>query len=302
MSTIFVSASPHIKTSNSVSKIMLDVIIALAPAGVVGIIYFGINAALLIAVCVGACVLAEHISSKLLKLPFSINDLSAVVTGLLLAYSLPPAFPLWMAALGSVFAIVVVKMLFGGIGQNFANPAATARIFLLVSFPIQMTTFHKAFDTVTTATPLVTKNSSYIDLLTGVGGGSIGEVCRIALLIGGIYLIVRKIILPIIPLCFIGSVFFFAYIFGQDPLYHILSGGLILGAFFMATDYVTSPITNKGKVIFGICCGFITALIRTYASLPEGVSYTILLMNILTPLIERFTVPTPFGVTKGIKK
>lgn len=241
----------------------------------------------------------------------TVFDLSAVVTGMLLAMNLPVNVNLLIAVFGSVVAIVVVKQMFGGLGQNFVNPAIAARIVLLVSFPAQMTTwtapliYQNGADAVSTATPLANNangiSTSYMDLFLGTTGGCLGETCAIALIIGGVYLIVKRIISPIIPLCFIGTVALFAVLVGQDPLFHILSGGVIIGAFFMATDYTTSPITFKGKLIFGISCGVITMLIRLYANLPEGVSFSIILMNILTPLIERGTMPKPFGSVKKNK-
>ena len=246
--------------------------------------------------------LSEYLSRKIMKRSNTLGDLSAVVTGLLLAFNLPVSIPLWQAAIGSVIAIVVVKQLFGGIGQNFVNPAITGRIILMVSFPTAMTTWikplswlDKGAEAVTTATPL-----------TMMTKGSLGETCAVALIIGGVYLMIRKIISPAIPLSFIGTVAVIMLIAGKGSFtfvaYQLLSGGLMLGAFFMATDYTTSPINLKGRIIFGIGCGLLTSFIRLFGSLPEGVSFSIILMNILVPHIEHLTTPKPFGTVKEKKK
>ena len=325
---LFVSSSPHIKSPDTVTAIMLDVIIALAPAGIVGIAVFGWRAALVIAVCVASCVFFELASRHILKRPFSLDDLSAVVTGLLLAYNLPVNIPVWMCVIGSFVAIVVAKQLFGGIGKNFANPAITGRIVLLVSFASAMSSYPlprtAAVDAVTTATPLtqlagvdlvgdvysqvVDLNGStlpnLLKMLIGERQGCIGEVGALALIAGGIYLICRRVIDFRIPLCYIGSVGVIMLIASHSlyfTCYELLSGGLLLGAIFMATDYTTSPVTKKGRVIFGIMCGIITSVIRLYGSLPEGVSYSILLMNIACPLIEKISAPHYFGFVKQKK-
>lgn len=286
---------------------MGDVIIALIPAVLASGIIFGPRALLVILVTVVSCVASEYIARRILKRSNTIGDLSAVVTGILLAFNLPVGINLFMAAFGGVVAIVVVKQLFGGIGQNFVNPALTARIVLMASFPTAMTTWAKPFyylggaDAVTTATPLYLMKTgagglpSYLELFLGFRGGCLGEVCAAALLLGAVYLFVRKVIFPVIPLCYIGTVAVISLIAGQDILYQLLSGGLLLGAFFMATDYSTSPLTLKGHVIFGIGCGLFTMLIRLFGNLPEGVSFSIILMNILVPHIERMTTPKPFG-------
>lgn len=303
MNALKVSSSPHFRHNDTTSGIMLDVIIALIPTSIAGIVFFGPRSALLLAVCVISAVLAEYVCCKILKKPVTIRDLSAVVTGLLLGLCLPPDLPFWMGALGSALSIVIVKQLFGGLGQNFANPAVTGRIILMVSFPTAMTTWsaplgwlNEAADAVSSATPLA-DSSGYdlTQLLMGFKGGCIGETYVLALLAGGLYLVVRRVISPAIPLCFIGTTAVMMWAFGADPLYHIMAGGLLLGAIFMATDYVTSPSTTKGKMIFGIGCGIITAVIRQFGSLPEGVSYSILIMNILVPYIEKLTAPKPFG-------
>ena len=252
--------------------------------------------------CIISAVLAEYIWCKLLKKPVSIGDLSAVVTGLLLAMNLSSAVPIWIAAIGSVVAIIIVKQMFGGLGFNFANPAITARIVLLVSFPSYMAEFLEPvmYDAVTTATPLVKEAGAYTfnELFFGMHGGCIGETSAFLLIIGGLYLILRRVINPVIPVCFIGTVALFSLIFGENVIQQVFGGGLILGAVFMATDYTTSPITNKGKLIFGIGCGILTFVIRRFASLSEGVSYAILLMNILVPYINKATLTKPFGVRK----
>ena len=297
-----VSSSPHLKHPDTTSGIMLDVIIALAPAAIYGCILFGIRALLLIFTCIISAVLAEYIWCKLLKKPVSIGDLSAVVTGLLLAMNLSSAVPICIAAIGSAVAIIVVKQMFGGLGFNFANPAITARIVLLVSFPSYMAEFLEPvmYDAVTSATPLVREAGAYTfnELFFGMHGGCIGETSAFLLIVGGLYLILRRVINPIIPVCFIGTVALFSLIFGENVIQQVFGGGLILGAIFMATDYTTSPTTNKGKLIFGIGCGLLTFVIRRFASLPEGVSYSILLMNILVPYINKATLTKPFGVRK----
>ncbi len=307
---MYVSSSPHFRSDNSTQKIMLDVIIALIPASVASVIFFGFRALMLIGVCIASCVLSEYISRKVMKRDTTIGDFSAVVTGLLLALNLPVSINPLIAVFGSVVAIVVVKQMFGGIGMNFVNPALAARIVLLVSFPNAMMTWTDAFssdiDAIASATPLAAESGaySYVDLLLGTHGGSLGETCAIALILGGIYLVIRKVISPIIPCVYIVSAGLMALIIGQDPIYQILSGGLLLGAIFMATDYVTSPITKWGKVIYAVFCGVLTILLRTYSNMPEGVSFSIILMNILVPLIENITTPRAFGKVraKGDKK
>ena len=306
MSRFTVSASPHIGTSRTTQAIMRDVIIALVPAMVASVVLFGTRCVAVLAVCVIAAVLSEYIFNVIMKQEQTISDLSAVVTGVLLALNLPASVPLWIAALGSVFAIIVVKSFFGGIGQNFANPAITARIFLLISFSTAMTAnvFPK-MDTVSSATPLAILSGaegtlpSNMDLFLGKCGGAMGETCALALIIGGIYLLARKVITWHTPVAFIATVFLFSAILGQDPVAEILSGGLMIGAIFMATDYASTPNTAAGKLVFGLGCGLITTLIRVYGSYPEGVSFSILLMNILTPYIERWTATKPFGGVKA---
>ena len=320
-----VSASPHVRSPHTVSGIMLDVIIALIPSLIAAVVIFGYRVLMVTLVCVGSAVLAEYLSRKVMKRHQTISDLSAVVTGLLLAFNLPVSIPLWIAALGSIIAIVVVKQMFGGIGQNFVNPALAARIILLMSFPSAMANWatDSKFIT-TTATPLANISvpsdtevmtsfvgeakelPSLLDMFLGLHGGCFGEVCSLTLIIGGIYLVVRKVISPAIPLAYIGTVAVFMLIAGKGDFefvaYQLLGGGLLLGAIFMATDYTTCPVSFKGKIIFGIGCGVITTVIRLFGSLPEGVSFSIILMNLLVPHIERLTTAKPFGTPKKDKK
>jgi len=323
MNRLIVSPSPHDENYLKTSTIMLNVIIALMPALIVGIVYFGLHALLLTAVCVGSCVLFEFLARKLMKRENTIGDLSAIVTGVILAMNLPPELPPWIAVIGSFVAIVVVKQLFGGLGQNFANPAITARIVLMVSFPAAMTRWTAPFthevlagidggvDGISGATPLVLEQlsgttdqdmvPSYLDLFLGKTGGCLGETCALALLIGGLYLAARKIINLAAPLSFIGSLFLLTWVSGGDPVYQILAGGVFLGAFFMATDYATTPISTKGKIVFGLGCGIITFVIRRFGSFPEGVSFSILLMNVLTPYIEQLTRTKVLGAKEAEK-
>lgn len=307
MEKLIVSPSPHMRSGMTTQKIMLNVIIALCPAVIASGIIFGLRAIFLILVCVATSLVWETLFNIVTKKPNTISDLSAVVTGILLAFNLPPSLPFWMAAIGTFVAIVIVKCLFGGLGQNFANPAIVGRIVLMLSFTGAMTNWTlplalQTTDAVTGATPLVTQNAKYLDLFLGMTGGCLGETCALALIIGGIYLIIRRIISPITPLFFLLTVEVFSVVAGVDPLYQILSGGVLLGAIFMATDYVTTPITFWGKVIFGIGCGIITCVIRFYASMAEGVSFSILIMNILTPYIDMITKAKPVGAVSVKKK
>ena len=306
MSQLHLSVSPHIHSGKSTQKIMLDVIIALLPTTIAGCIIFGLASLGVIAVCIAACVLCEFLFNLIVKKDQTVKDLSAVVTGLLLALNLPANIPLWQAAVGSAFAIIIVKCIFGGIGKNLVNPAITARVFMLISFgTMAVAAFPKA-DTVSSATPLVDmaagKTPKLIDLLLGNHGGAIGEVCAIALIIGGVYLIVRKVITWHVPVAFIGFTFIFSFLFGGFDAYtallQVLSGGLLIGAIFMATDYVTSPSTAWGKIIFGAGAAFLTVVIRFWANYPEGVSFAILLMNILCPYIDSWTKRKLFGGKK----
>ena len=312
MSNFAVTSSPHLRDKATSQRIMQEVCLALAPAGIAGVILYGLNAALLIAICVVTCVLSEFVWQKATKQPVTVSDWSAVVTGLLLAYNLPATAPWWIAVIGSILAIVVVKQFFGGIGSNFMNPALTARAILFISWSGIMGSYPTAnpfqftADAVTGATPLATLNGGttegikLLDLLLGNQGGVLGETCAIAIILGGVYLLVRGIADWRIPVSFIGTVFV-CYLIkdgAEMALYQLLAGGLLLGAFFMATDYATSPITAKGRVIFGIGCGFFLFIIRAFANYPEGCSFAILFMNVATPLIDRFTMPRPFGEVK----
>lgn len=303
-----VSSSPHIRSKDSVKGIMRDVIIALLPAAVAGVYFFKLRALLMIIISIVSCVGAEALWQKLTNKKITINDYSAAVTGMLLALNLPVAAPLWIPVVGGFFAIIIVKQLFGGLGQNFMNPALAARAFLLASWPVQMTSW--TVDGVASATPLgILKEGTGTlpplwDVIIGHVGGTIGETSAIALIIGGLYLLFKRVITWEIPVIYIGTVFILTWIFGRNgfmtgnPVYEIFAGGLLLGAFFMATDYSSSPITQKGKIIMGIGCGFITSIIRIYGGYPEGVSYSILLMNLAVPLIDKFTAPKPFGEVK----
>ena len=302
---LHVSVSPHIHSKNSTQKIMLDVLISLLPATIAGVVIFGLQALLVIAVCVAVSVLAEFVFNKIVKKPLTISDLSAAVTGLLLALNLPANIPLWQAAVGSLFAIVIVKCIFGGIGKNVVNPAITGRVFMLIAFT-SMTTAAFPVDAIAGATPLaeIANGSEVVltDLLLGNVGGSIGETCKVALLIGGVYLLIRRDITWHIPVAFIGTALLFTLAVHEFDfmlaLSLVLSGGLILGAVFMATDYVTSPTTPLGKIIFGIGAGLITVLIREWGIYPEGVSFAILIMNILNPYIDMLTARKLFGGAK----
>lgn len=300
---LLVSPSPHIRSNATTQQIMLDVILALVPSCIASVILFGVRSLAVIATCVVVCIGSEWGFEKLCKRPNTLYDLSAVVTGILLALNLPSTIPLWQAVFGSMVAIIVVKQLFGGIGKNFANPAITARIVMLLSFSGTMSAFSASADAVSSATPLGAMKAgealpSLMDLFLGKHGGSLGETCVLAIVIGGIYLLIRRVITWHTPVVFIGTVFLFTWLLGENPLEHILTGGLMLGAFFMATDYSTTPSTKWGKVIFGFGCGLITVLIRLYANYPEGVSFAILFMNILTPYIRIWTRKKPFGKEK----
>ena len=298
-----VSVSPHLHSGASTQVIMRDVLIALAPAVVASVVFFGPRALLVEVLCVAVAVLCEWAFEKICKRPVTVSDLSAAVTGLLLALNLPVGIPLWQAAFGSFVAIVVVKQLFGGIGYNFANPAITARIIMLVAFSGTMTSWAvpNLVDAVSSSTPLAILKAgegelpSLLEMFLGARGGSMGETSCLALLIGGIYLIARKVITWHTPVAFIGTVLVFSALLGQEPLYQMMAGGLFIGAFFMATDYTTSPPTPAGKAIFGIGCGIITVAIRVWGNYPEGVSFSILLMNVLNPYICKWTQPKPLG-------
>ena len=304
-----VSSSPHVRSKDTTERIMLYVIIALLPTTLFGIYNFGYRALILILVTIASCVASEWIFNKIVHKKQTINDLSAVVTGLLLALNLPATLPWWEAVLGGVFAIIVVKCMFGGLGQNFMNPALGARCFLLIAFAANMTNF--TIDSYTGATPLAAMRNgdavNTMDMLIGRTAGTIGETSAIAILIGAIFLILMGVINLRIPASYIITFVVFMLLFsghGADWTYitaQLCGGGLMLGAFFMATDYVTSPITPMGQIIFGICCGIFTGLFRCFGANAEGVSFAIILSNILVPMIEKYTVPTAFGVVKEKK-
>ncbi len=305
---LIVTAAPHITSADSTSKIMQHVCIALVPTLIASVIIFGISALILTVATVAACVIFEYGYCKLMGREVPIGDFSAVVTGMLLAFNLPAGMPVWQAIVGAFIAIVVVKQLFGGLGYNFANPAIVARIALAVGFTGQMTSYFypdNGIDALSAATPLgavgAENAGSYVTLLLGNHGGVLGETCAITILLGGIYLIVTKVISPVIPVTYLGTVAVLSLLFGHDPIYQLLSGGLMLGAFFMATDYVTSPTTNKGKLIFGLGLGLITCMIRFLGTMNEGVSFAILLMNLLVPYIEILTRQDRLGIAK-VKK
>ena len=305
-----ISYAPHIRKHRYISTTMRDVIIALMPALIGSVFFFGIRALLVSALCVASCVASEYIWNKCCGKKQSVSDLSAAVTGLILAMCLPVSVPLYIPIAGGVFAIIIVKCFFGGLGQNIVNPALAARAFLLASWPVAMTTW--GVDGVSSATPLAllkegrTNLPNLLDLFLGTNiNGCIGEVSALLLLIGGIYLIVRKVITPVIPLTYLASLGAFGFLFTKnglcqgDFLFSILSGGAMLGGFFMATDYTTSPLTAKGQFIYALGAGIITGVIRVYGGYPEGVTYAILIMNIVTPLIDKACKPKLFG--KAVK-
>lgn len=306
MEKLTVSPSPHIRGTMTTTKIMGHVVISLMPALIMATIFFGGRALMLTGVCVLSSVIWERLCNIIMKRPDSTGDLSSVVTGMLLAFNLPVTLPYWEACIGTFVAIVLVKQIFGGLGQNFANPAIVGRIVLMLSFTADMTHWVVPFwgnnDAMTEATPLVTGTAHYYDLFIGKVGGCLGEVSAFALLIGACYLGALRIIKFYTPIAFVGTVYIFGTLAGHDGLYEILAGGVILGAFFMATDYVTTPITNAGKIIFGIGCGIVTCVIRFYGSYAEGVSFSILIMNILTPYINMMTEKKPIGAVYPKKK
>ena len=320
---LILSSSPHAHGKNSTRRIMLDVLIALCPAVIAGTVYFGFRALAVVLLSAAGCVFFEWAYRKLLKLDCTCLDGSAAVTGVLLALVCPPTIPYWVVLIGDLFAIVVVKQLFGGIGKNFMNPALAGRAFLMLSWAPLMTSWIRPnewagllsyngptppLDAVTAATPLSGQAAgvTLLDLLLGRTGGCIGETCAIALLLGGAYLVIRRVISLRIPLCFIGTVALLGLIFPQYGLsnlesagFSVLSGGLLLGAIFMATDYATSPVTKLGQIVFGVGCGLITVFIRRFGAYPEGVSYAILVMNVCVILLDKLGKPRRFGETKG---
>ena len=324
-----VSASPHIYGTDTIEKRMRDVLIALVPALLVAIHFYGMPALATTVIAIISALLAEYLYQKVMGKPVTVGDYSAAITGVLLAFNLPPGVPFWVPIIGSFFAIIVVKQLFGGLGSNFMNPALAARAFLLASFPVHMTNWTFAADVAATATPgaadtmasatylailkydpyFIPTTADYLALLFGKVGGSIGEVSAVALLIGGIYLLVRKVIDWRIPVFYLGSFVVFAFMFGRTGmftgghllLFEVLNGGLLLGAFFMATDYATAPIAPGGRIVMGIGCGFLTVMIRFFGGYPEGVSYAILIMNLFVPLIDKYVRPRVYGKGRRLK-
>ena len=307
MEKLIVSSSPHIHSGASTQRIMLDVIIALLPASIAAVVLFGLKALLMIAVSVSTAVISEFLFNLIVKKKQTVGDLSAVITGLLLALNLPTTTTVWQIIVGAVFAIVVVKCLFGGIGCNFANPAITARIMMLIAFGASIGggTNPTIVDMNAGATPLAAIKSgatdslpSLLDMLLGLRGGAIGETCAIALILGGIYLLARRVISWHTPVIYVATVFVLSLIIKQDvtiALYQVLGGGLMIGAIYMATDYSTTPVNTLGKVVFALGCGVLTVILRFFSGLPEGVSYAILMMNILSPYIEKICASVPFG-------
>jgi len=298
-----VTPSPHLKKDTSVRQIMFMVILALMPTTIAGVYFFGYHALWVIILSILSAEVAEFLSVKIQKKDFVIDG-SAIITGLLLALILPPMVPLWIPIVGSFFAIIIGKAVFGGLGQNIFNPALVGRAFLMICWPVFMTTWVAPFDAITTATPLAALKmnnmviASNMDLFFGSVAGCIGETSALAILIGGIVLIALKVIDWRTPLSIIGTVFLLMLLLGQDPVFHILAGGLMLGAFFMATDYVTTPITGWGKVVFGVGVGLLIVVFRLWSGMPEGVCYSILIMNGFTPLIDRYIKPLPLGIKK----
>ena len=310
---LIVSSSPHIHDKRTTSNIMLDVIIALIPATIMGVYYFGMRAGLVLLTSVISCVLCEYIYQKASGKTVAVNDLSAAVTGLLLGLNLPSSIPLWMVVIGSIFSIALVKQLYGGIGKNFLNPALAARCFMIIAWAGAMTIYKEPFsaDAISQATPLAVLNGTSTgelptvkDAFMGSIPGSIGETSAVALLLGGLYLVFKRVISWRIPVCYICVVALLTALFGENVhslnvisyvLLEVFCGGLMLAAIFMATDYTTSPTTKSGQIIFGIGCGILTFVIRRFGGYPEGASFGILLMNLLTPIIDRYTVPKSFG-------
>ena len=308
MNTLTVSSAPHIKSPLTTQRIMYIVMLSLIPAGLAGIYIFGLSSLKIMLLCAISCMVSEFIFLRLRnKDPRTALDGSALLTGLLLAYNLPPEMPFWLPIVGGVVSIVIGKQIFGGLGHNIFNPALVGRVFLQISWPVYMTTWKNPRwfpDAVSTATPLAKESAetfSYMDLFIGNHGGCIGEVSILLLLIGATVLLLTKIISFHIPVSFIGTTMILVWIFGGDSLlkgdfiFHFLTGGLVLGAFFMATDYVTRPLTKKGKIIFGIGCGILTVVIRLKGGYPEGVSYAILFMNAMVPIIDRYTKTRVYG-------
>lgn len=326
-----VSSTPHIRSNDSIEKIMKDVIIALTPAALAGVYFFGMRALLIIVISIASSLFFEALYQKTTKQPITINDYSPIVTGLLLAMNLPSTVPFWIPIVGSFFAIVIVKQLFGGLGQNFMNPALAARAFLFIAYSKQMSHWAKPLNgffnmtvdavssptplellkssnyTITQATNFIPNSSDFMNAFIGNIGGSIGETSAVLLIIGGLFLLARKVINWRIPFTFIATVAILSFILGRNgsfyalPIYELITGGLLLGAIFMATDYSSSPVTETGQIIMGIGCGFLTIIIRSFGNYPEGVSFAILLMNLVVPLLDKYTKPRVFGVKEAKK-
>lgn len=304
--SLYISTAPHVRSQQNTRSLMLDVIIALMPATIAGIYYFGVNAALLVVISTFSAVLFEYLWQKLTHKTIRVGDLSAAVTGLLVGLNLPPTAPWWLPVIGSGLAIILVKQLFGGIGDNFVNPALAARGILLASWPVRMTAFvlptcFSGADATTSATVLAGYEASYMDMFLGNIPGCIGEVCKAAILLGFLYMLIRGVITWRIPVTFLAVVFVFSAILGNDPLQAILCGGVMLGAVFMATDYTTSPMSAKGQFIYAAGCGIIVVIIRYFCNYPEGVTYAILVMNIVTPLLDKYVKPRLYGRLKEEK-
>ena len=307
---LHISTGPHLRSRQDTPSLMRDVLIALCPAVAASLYFYGLKALWILLVSTACAVLSEFVWQKLMKKPIRLNDCSAAVTGLLIGLNMPATVPVWVPAIGSVFAVIIVKQLFGGIGHNFLNPALAARAVLLTSWPSYMTKalvpartltfglFESGVDAITAATPLVAPVSDIRNLLFGNIAGAIGETCKIAILLGLVYLLIRGVIRWQIPVCMLGTVALMSWILGKDPLTAVLSGGVLFGAVFMATDYVTTPMLKIGQAIFGVGCGILVVLIRNYGNYPEGVTYAILIMNIVTPLLDRSLKRKVYGEVK----
>lgn len=304
--SLYMSTAPHVRSPQNTRSLMGDVLIALAPTTIAGIYFFGVSAAIVVALATASAILFEYLWQKLTHKTIRILDLSAAVTGLLVGLNLPPTAPWWLPIIGSGLAIILVKQLFGGIGDNFVNPALAARGILLASWPVRMTAFvlptcFSGADATTSATVLAGYEASYMDMFLGNIPGCIGEVCKAAILLGFLYMLIRGVITWRIPVTFLAVVFVFSAILGNDPLQAILCGGVMLGAVFMATDYTTSPMSAKGQFIYAAGCGIIVVIIRNFCNYPEGVTYAILVMNIVTPLLDKYVKPRLYGRLKEEK-
>ena len=307
---LHISTGPHLRSRQDTPSLMRDVLIALCPAVAASLYFYGLKALWILLVSTACAVLSEYLWQRLMKKPIRLNDFSAAVTGLLIGLNMPATVPVWVPAIGSVFAIIIVKQLFGGIGHNFLNPALAARAVLLTSWPSYMTKalvpertltfglFESSVDAITSATPLVAPVADIRNLLMGNIAGAIGETCKIAIMLGLIYLLIRGVIRWQIPVCMLGTVALMSWILGKDPLTAVLSGGVLFGAVFMATDYVTTPMLKVGQAIFGVGAGILVVLIRNYGNYPEGVTYAILIMNIVTPLLDRSLKRKVYGEVK----